>query len=100
MAWVVKRQMKAGTRYLAGYMDPIGKQRSAGAYRTRGEAAQAGAAAKRKVSDSSAQPHRREGRLRRVRRAELVAQPAPPRAHHQGRVPQQPRRALPAPLRH
>jgi len=53
MAWVLKRQMKAGTRYLAGYMDPTGKHRSAGTYRTRVDAARAGAAAERKVSDGS-----------------------------------------------
>ena len=53
MAWVVKRQMKAGTRYLAGYHDPTGTQRSAGTYRTRIEAARAGAAAERKVTDGS-----------------------------------------------
>ena len=53
MAWVVKRQMKAGTRYLAGYHDPTGTQRSAGTFRTRIEAARAGAAAERKVTDGS-----------------------------------------------
>ena len=53
MAWVVKRQMKAGTRYLAGYHDPTGTQRSAGTYRTHIEAARAGAAAERKVSGGS-----------------------------------------------
>jgi len=53
MAWVVKRQMKAGTRYLAGYHDPTGTQRSAGTFRTRIEAARAGAAAERTVTDGS-----------------------------------------------
>ena len=53
MAWVVKRQMKAGTRYLAGYHDPTGTQRSAGTFRTRIDAARAGAAAGRKVTDGT-----------------------------------------------
>ena len=53
MAWVRKRQTKGGTRYLAGYMDPTGVQRSAGTFRTRVDAARAGAAAERKVTDGS-----------------------------------------------
>ena len=53
MAWVTKRQMKGGTRYLAGYRDPTGVHRSAGTFRTRSDAVRAGAAAERKVSDGS-----------------------------------------------
>ena len=53
MAWVVKRQMKAGTRHLAGYHDPTGTQRPAETFRTRVAAARAGAASERKVSDGS-----------------------------------------------
>ena len=53
MAWVVKRQMKAGTRYLAGYRDRPARSAPWERFRTRIEAARAGAAAERKVTDGS-----------------------------------------------
>jgi integrase len=45
--------MKGGTKYLAGYTDPTGAQRSAGTFRNRSDAERAGHAAERKVSDGT-----------------------------------------------
>lgn len=43
MAWVRKRKGRDGSaRYLAGYTDPTGAQRSAGTFRNRSEAERQG----------------------------------------------------------
>lgn len=45
MAWVRRRQTKGGTKYLAGYTDPTGAQRSAGTFRSRSGSARSGSTA-------------------------------------------------------
>ena len=54
MAWVRKRKGRDGSaRYLAGYTDPTGAQRSAGTFRNRSEAERAGHGAERRVGDGT-----------------------------------------------
>jgi hypothetical protein len=78
MAWVWRRPSKGGTQYLAGYTDPTGAQRAAGTLRSRSEAERAAHAAWREVAEGPGWTAAPEGHVPRLRKAVLVAEPAPP----------------------